>query len=217
MPASTAPTPPGASGNRLATMPTKKPWTTTPRAGPRRRRRGSSPRGSPMLAAQKPIAPATARPPRRGWRTKAIAVRVPWARVAGTSPAAARSAPKPPRGASRDPPLEVLGQQRHQQTRSTIATPAIAAGTIVARERRSPGEHAGAQQDPEDDQRQQVDRVEEDQEGDHPAGRLAPLHPRLAQRPVGEHDPAGAAGREQPRRRQPRHRDLVALAATRGG
>ena len=30
IPASTAPTPPGASGNRFATMPTKNPWTTTP-------------------------------------------------------------------------------------------------------------------------------------------------------------------------------------------
>ena len=79
-------------------------------------------------------------------------------------------------------------------------------------ERRLAREHPGPQQHAEDHQRDQVDRVEDDQERDHPADRLAPLHPGLAQRPVGEQDAAGAAGREEPGGRQPGHRDLVALA-----
>ena len=37
----------------------------------------------PMLHAQKPIAPTTASPPRDGFRTKSMAVRVPLAIVAG--------------------------------------------------------------------------------------------------------------------------------------
>ena len=57
MPASTAPTPPGASGNRLATMPTKKPWTTTPN-GTATSKAWKLAQRIPMLAAQKPIAPA---------------------------------------------------------------------------------------------------------------------------------------------------------------
>ncbi len=75
-----------------------------------------------------------------------------------------------------------------------------------------PVEDAGAKQNPVEHQGEHVDGVEQDQEGQHPAGRLAPRHPGLAKRPVGEHDAAGATGREQPGRRQARHRDLVGLA-----
>ena len=79
-----------------------------------------------------------------------------------------------------------------------------AAGMSVARQGCLAGEHVGPQQDAEDDQRDEVEGVEEDEEGDHPADRLAPLHPGLAQGPVGEQDAAGAAGGEQPGRRQSR-------------
>ena len=75
-------------------------------------------------------------------------------------------------------------------------------------------EDAGAQQDPEDDQRQRVEGVVEGDEGDHPPGDVAAPHPGFAQRPVGERDAAGAAGREQQRRRHPGHVDLVGLASS---
>ena len=71
------------------------------------------------------------------------------------------------------------------------------------------GKHARAQQDPEDHEGPQVDQVGEREEGHHPAGRAAPGHPRLAQRPVGEHEPARSRGGEDPRGGQPRHGDLV--------
>ena len=107
--------------------------------------------------------------------------------------------------------LDVLGDQGDQEEDRDRG----------ARERRrddrqagrvGPVEDPGAQQNPVEHQGEHVDGVEQDQEGHHPAGRLAPRHPGLAKRPVGEHDAAGAAGREQPGRRQARHRDLVGLA-----
>ena len=73
------------------------------------------------------------------------------------------------------------------------------------------GKDARAKQDPADDQREQVDGVHDDEERDHPRRGLLARHARLAKRPVGEEDAAGAAGREQARRREARHVDLVAL------
>src|SRR5262249_45260715 len=70
IPASTAPTPAGASGNRLATMPRKNPWTTTA-IGTSIPNALNDAQRMPMFAAQKPAAPSTARPPREGW-TKSL-------------------------------------------------------------------------------------------------------------------------------------------------
>ena len=69
----------------------------------------------------------------------------------------------------------------------------------------------GPQQDAEEDQRQRVEGVVQGEEGDHPPRHVVAPHAGLAQRPEGEHDPAGAARREEQRRRQPRHVDLVGL------
>jgi hypothetical protein len=55
-------------------------------------------------------------------------------------------------------------------------------------QRRFPGQDVGAEQDPEHHERDEVDRVEDDQEGDHPADGLPSLHPGLAQGPIGEQD-----------------------------
>ena len=57
-----------------------------------------------------------------------------------------------------------------------------------ALERRVAREHADAQQDAEQNQREGVDRVHQDQERDHPAGRAPASHASLAQRPVGQRD-----------------------------
>jgi hypothetical protein len=51
MPASTAPTPAGASGKRLATMPRKKPWTTTA-SGTWTPKAWNEAQSTPMLVAQ---------------------------------------------------------------------------------------------------------------------------------------------------------------------
>ena len=71
---------------------------------------------------------------------------------------------------------------------------------------------AGPQQQAEDDQRERIEGVVEADEGDHPAGHVAAVHPRFAQRPVGERDAARAARREEQRRGDARHVDLVGLA-----
>ena len=123
---------------------------------------------------------------------------------------APRSAPATPAEKRRSRSPGTSAQQQEDE----ITPPAIAAGTIVSPAGAGPSKTPVRSRIPLIDQRQHVDRVEEDEEGDHPRGRLLARHPGLAQRPVGEDDPAGAAGREQPRRRQARHRDLVATRAS---
>jgi hypothetical protein len=56
----------------------------------------------------------------------------------------------------------------------------IAGTTVMAK---GPGavEEAEVEPEPEDDDRAHVDRVEQGQEGDHPAGHHAGLHPRAPQ------------------------------------
>ena len=95
--------------------------------------------------------------------------------------------------------------------------PAIAAGTTVRPGGAGPLRTPVAQQDPVDHDRQQVDAVEQDEEGQHPVRRLAPRHPGLAKRPVGEHDAARAASREEPGRGEPGEGDLVGLAPVQPG
>src|SRR3954469_24240896 len=101
IPASTAPTPAGASGKRLATMPRKKPWTTTA-SGTWTPKAWNDAQRTPMLKAQKPAAPITARPPRDGWVKSPSAKRKPSPSVAGTLPAFASQGregdPSPRRG-----------------------------------------------------------------------------------------------------------------------
>jgi hypothetical protein len=107
-----------------------------------------------------------------------------------------------------DAALDVLRDQRDQQEdgdhdrRHDRGHHGPAEGRVARQD-------VGPQQDPEHDQRHQVDAVGQDHERDHAAGRAAPGHARLAQRPVGEDDPAGPGRGEDPRGRQPGHRDLV--------
>ena len=63
-------------------MPRKKPWITTP-SGTETSKAWKLAQRIAMFAPQKPIAPPNAIAPALGWRTKAIAVRVPCAKVAG--------------------------------------------------------------------------------------------------------------------------------------
>jgi hypothetical protein len=51
----------------------------------------------------------------------------------------------------------------------------------------------------------------EGEEGDHAPRHFVPPHPRLAQRPEGEHDPPRPGRREEQRRRQAGHVDLIRL------
>ena len=137
---------PRASGIRLATMPTKKPWMTTPsgtdaegvKAGPE----------DPDCAAQKPIAPTIARPPCDGLRIEAerLARAARERRRHGRQPA--RDAPRPALPATPgEAALEVARDQREQQEDDEITPPAIAAGTTVRPAGAGPVEDAGAQQD----------------------------------------------------------------------
>ena len=165
-----------------------------------------------MFAAQKPIAPAIASPPLR--RVPDVVDRRP--RAGGERRRQRREPPDQYAEAlaARErghPPLEVLGQQRDREE-DQDHRPGDRRRDRRQLEVVAAVENLRPQQDPVDHQAEHVDGVEEDEEGDHPAGGLRPLHPRLAERPVGEDDAARAAGREQPRRRQPGHRDLVRLA-----
>ena len=90
-------------------------------------------------------------------------------------------------------PLEVVGDERHQQADDEHD------GGEGGRDHRPgewrlPREDVDPQQHTEDHQGKHVDGVEDDQERDHAAGRLAALHPRLSQRPIGEQNAARAAG-----------------------
>ena len=200
IPASTAPTPPGAKGIRLATMPMKKPWTTTAERDADPEGLEARPRGSRCCAAQKPIAPATASPPRRGMADQveggpdAVGERSPGPSPAG-GPAPARRWPWAKRAIRRS---KSAGISAIEHRRGRSPPPAIAAGTIVTSTAGLARQHAGAQQDAEDDQRQRVDRCTGGpRKATIRVADLAPRHPRLAQRPVGEHDASGAAGREE--------------------
>ena len=64
-----------------------------------------------MLAPQNPIAPPKASAPALGWRTKAMAVRMPWAKVAGAVAIRLAISAEPPGGVPLDAALEVIGQR----------------------------------------------------------------------------------------------------------
>ena len=203
-PASTAADPARAAGSGWRPCRRRTPWTTTAERhldveGVERRPRGS--RSSPPRSRSRR---ATARPPRDGSRTKASASRVPTAAVDGT--VASRRIVRPQnvscdadeKRRSRSPGTSAISRKIR------ITPPAIAAGTIVSPAGAGPSKTPVRSRIPLISRVEHVDRVEEDEEGDHPRRRLLARHPRLAQRPVGEHDAAGAAGREQPRRREAR-------------
>ena len=162
----------------------------SPRSRRRRAPRGRRARGGRRARARSGTPPPPSPAPWRRWRGTARA-RSPWAK-----------------GASRRSRSGGISAIR---TPITSSSPATAAGMIVSSTESLPLQHPGPQQDPEDDQRQRVEGVVEGEEGDHPPGDVAARHPRLAQRPVGEGDAAGAAGREEQRRRHPGHVDLVGL------
>ena len=109
-----------------------------------------------------------------------------------------------------EPALEVAGNERGQEDEDEDAARDRRGDDREAR-RVGACEDTGAEQDPAEDQREQVDGVHDDQEGDHPRRGLLTRHAGLAKRPVGEDDAAGAPGREQAGRREARHVDLVAL------
>ena len=90
------------------------------------------------------------------------------------------------------------------------STTPTTAGTNVSENGFAPVEQPPVQPEAADDHREHVRQVGQDEERDRLVGDGPLAHPRAAQRPGGEHEPARAAGREQARRRQPRHRDLVA-------
>ena len=191
-------------------MPRKKPWTTTA-SGTWTPKAWKEAQSTPMLAAQKPAAPSTARPPLRGVGEEAEreAEALPHRRrhLGGALEEGAGALAV---GEGRQPAFEVGGDQRDQDAEHE-QQPGDAGRDDRQLDRVLAVQHPGPQQDPEDDQRQRVEGVVEGDEGDHPAGDVAAPHPGLAQRPVGEGDAAGAAGREEQRRRHPGHVDLVGL------
>ena len=99
--------------------------------------------------------------------------------------------------------LEVGRDQRDQDAEHD-QQPGDAGGNDRQLDRALAVEDPGPQQHPEDDQREGIEGVVEGDEGDHPPGDVATPHSRLAQRPVGDGDAAGAAGREEQGRRRPR-------------
>jgi hypothetical protein len=144
-----------------------------------------------------------------GWRTKVSAVhplregRRDGGESSGDLAEAARCMPL-------DSALEVVRYQSDQQP-DDDGDPSEGRWDEGAGQGCVAGEHVGSEQDAEDHQRGEIDGVEDHEEGDHPADRLACLHAGLPQGPVAEQDPAGTPGGEQPGRRQAGHRDLVAL------
>ena len=147
-------------------------------------------------------------------RTSEIAVRMPRGgrrrRQRERAGEADRGAPSPsvPRATRRS-----KSPGSSDTTRNTaITTAPKIAGIDRDGERRRSGKDPEVEAEAADHQRGHVDAVQQRHEGDHPAGDDAPLHSRPPQRPRRQRDAAGAGGREQPRRGQARHRDLVALA-----
>ena len=207
-PASTVPTPAAGDGTRFATIPTKKPWTTTPN-GTSTPNAWKPPTGSRCC-------PPRSRSRRRRTRARAAGCACGRSRCARRSPASRAAPParaatlREPRVALEavDPALDVARDQRDQPQQQDRAA-GDRRGHDRHRQGSSPGSTLGAQQHAEDDQREQVDRVQDHEERDHPAGRPAPRHAGLAQRPVGQRDAARAGGREQRRRRQRGQRDLA--------
>ena len=146
------PDPAGANGIRLATMPTKKPWTTTRERDRRRRRPGSAPRGSRCCAAQKPTAPSDREPAARRVRGRSRArSRVPLA-------SGRRDAWRAGATAARRSALRRSAAMRRSRSSGTSAisrkTSDHAAGDRRRDDRQPDGAVAartpGAQQDPED-------------------------------------------------------------------
>ena len=164
-----------------------------------------------MLAAQKPAAPSTARPPREGWAKSPTAKRKPSPKVAGTF-AALRSHDLGPLavGEGRQPLLDVRGDQGDQDP-DHEQHPGDRGRDDRQLDRVFTVQHAGPQQDPEDDQGDRVEGVVQGDEGDHPPSDVAARHPGFAQGPVGDGDAPGTAGGEEQRRRHPGHVDLVGL------
>ena len=110
-------------------MPRKNPWTTTP-SGTEAWKAWKLAQRIAMFAPQNPTAPPKAIAPELGWRTKAIAVRVPCAKVAGRRGDPLGDLAEAAGGVALDPALEVVGKQCDQQA-ETIASAARAAGITV--------------------------------------------------------------------------------------
>ena len=211
IPASTVPTPPGAPGIRFAAMPTKNPWTMIAN-GIETSNAWKLAQRIPMLAAQKPSAPMIARAPRFGSRTKSIAIRVPTESVAGTVASFRAILPKRASPVCRASLRSKSCGIRARLRKSDDAAAGDRGGNDRQAGRVLARQNAGPQKNSEDDQSGEIDGVGEDEERDHAVGCVAARDPGLAKRPVGEDDPAGAAGGEKAGRGKAGKRDLVALA-----
>ncbi len=95
-------------------MPRKNPWMTTP-SGTDTSKAWKLAQRIAMLAPQKPTAPPIAIAPSLGCRTKASAVRVPSAKVAGTVASRWAARPNRPEVWPLDAALDVIRQEREQQ------------------------------------------------------------------------------------------------------
>ena len=137
-----------------------------------------------------------------------------WRRAPGTVAARAsqRDSRPPPSARRAEAPLDVARQRGDGAGAATNSTRRDDRRHERDRERAAAREQPDAEPDAVDQQRAGVDDVQQHHEGDHPAGDEPRLHARAPQRPRGQRDAAGAGGREQPRRGQAGHRDLVALA-----
>ena len=116
--------------------------------------------------------------------------------------------PPAPAADPRQPALEVLRDKRHD-TEDHEHPGRQRGGDERACDRSLPIENAGAEQHAEQHQRAEIDRVQKRQERNHPARGPPALHPSLAKRPVRQGHASGAPRREENRRAEPRHRDLV--------
>ena len=94
------------------------------------------------------------------------------------------------------PPLQVGRDQRDRQ-REREQHERDDGGHERQRERVAAAEEAPVQAEAADDHRDAVGQVGQDQERDRLVGDRALGHPGAPQRPRGQHQPAGAAGREQ--------------------
>ena len=205
MPPSTPPTPPGI-GSRLPSMPTKKAWISTASGGGVAERAGTPPTarrsGTPRTAiapSSAGIARAQVADARRACRRRSAAgtVRQLLRRSGRPCRCAGEAVQAALRGRSGRAAIEAVSAIRIERDhrrddghreRRLAGEDARAAGRS---RRRSPRAAYG-----EVGQHEERDRLV----GHHRAARM----PGLAQRPGLQHEPAGAAGREDPRRGQRR-------------
>ena len=168
-------------------MPRKKPWTTTPTGTLTPKARKLAQRIA-MLAAQKPIAPATREPAARRMADQVEGRPQPDAsgrRDRGQPPGAARRAGGPGRSAAmrRSMSCGISAISRSPgRSRSPRSPPGRSSPRPSSRRCSTPVRS----RTPQTISASVYQMYEAAEEGDHPARRLAPRHPRLAQRPVGE-------------------------------